>query len=93
MNQRARLMVVAAGIALAASRDAGPAVTLVEEGKAQSVIVLPQAYSSTLLGAAQDLQHHFHQMSGTTVPIRTEAETTDGAAVYLGCGTDGTVPP
>ena len=67
---------------------AAEAVTLVKDGKALGVIVLPPGNSSTLMATARDLQEHLRKMSGAILPICKEAETTGGPAVYLGCGTD-----
>jgi hypothetical protein len=67
------------------------AAILVEKGKPQAVIVLPEKPSPVAERAAQILQDHIKQMSGVELPIRTEdkvgdAPTKNQAWVLVGEG-------
>ena len=57
-------------------------VTLVEEGKAQCVIVVPLE-EQTLLDAAEDLRYHLQKMSGANVPIIHDPTKVKGVAIYI----------
>jgi len=79
------------GALLAAGPTAAPAATLVEKGKPQAVIVLPEKPSPAAERAARVLQDHIKQMSGAELPIRTEdkvgdAPTKDQAWILIGEG-------
>lgn len=52
------------------------AITLVENGQARAVIVLPEKPSPVIEGAARVLRDHIRQMSGAELPIRREDRMT-----------------
>ncbi len=60
--------------------------TLVEDGKPASTIVLSAVASPSEKRAAAELQHFLQEMSGALVPIRSEPDTVKGTRVLLGRG-------
>jgi hypothetical protein len=67
------------------------AATLVEKGRGQAVIIVPQKPSPVVERAARVLRDHLRQMSGATLPIRTEDQikgspTRDQAWILVGEG-------
>lgn len=62
------------------------AATLVEKGKAQAVLVVPDETKLVERYAAQEFQYHVQKASGAELPIITEQEAAgrEGAKVYFG---------
>ena len=69
-----RLLTAVAGLGIvgAAQHAAGEDLTLVEDGKPRSVIVIPRDWFQWQKLAADELQYHLRRMSGATVPVVTE---------------------
>jgi hypothetical protein len=94
MYYLSRLLSTASGRALAAlALLAVPvrAVTLVEDGVARCVIMLPAGVQPLLQPAAEDLQACLRKMSGAEVPIIVGEAPTSVAAVLLGVTRDGAI--
>jgi len=69
-----RLVVALASLGLpgVAQETARDELTLVEDGKPRSVIVIPRDWLRWQKLAADELQYHLRRMSGATVPVVTE---------------------
>lgn len=63
---------IAALLLLGSSPLRAEATTLVENGKAHAVIIVPERPSPVVAIAARVLRDHIEQMSGAALPIRTE---------------------
>ena len=78
-------------IALFIALSPATAATIVEEGQARAVIIVPEKPSPVMLNAAHVLQAHIKQMSEAELPIRTEDKITgspskDQAWILVGEG-------
>lgn len=61
-----------------------PAMTLVEDGRARAVIILPEKPSPAAREGARVLQEHILQISGAELPIAAENEVSSGPAATRG---------
>jgi hypothetical protein len=64
--------------------------TLVRNGAAQCVIVVPAGKQPIIQPAAEDLQYHLRKMSGAEIPIVKGAAPADTTAILLGVAPAGT---
>jgi hypothetical protein len=64
--------------------------TLVRNGAAQCVIVVPAGKQPIIQPAAEDLQYHLRKMSGAEIPIVEGAAPPDTTAIFLGVAPAGT---
>ena len=71
----------------------GAALTLVQDGKARSVIVLPAKPSSALRAAADELVDALARITGATVPIVTAGAPVGSEIVSIVLGADEALPP
>ncbi len=72
---------------------AGAALTLVQDGKARSVIVLPAKPSSALRAAADELVDALARITGATVPVVTAGAPVESEIVRIVLGADEALPP
>src|SRR5436190_2211192 len=90
MKSSAQLVLVLL-IALLVTHSLATAATLVEEGQARAVIIVPERATPVVQNAARVLQAHIKQMSEAELPIRTEEKITgspskDQAWILVGEG-------
>jgi hypothetical protein len=63
-------------LSLAVLAPAAPAVTLVQDGQARALVVLPDNPSPAVRQAARILQDHVRQISGAVLPLHAESKLT-----------------